>query len=200
MLDTYGRKFFDKLFDKLSDVFIYLKLSKNQITGMALVFGILSGILVYFKIYIASFIFLWLSGLFDVLDGEVARKTNKSSLLGAQFDIISDRVVELVFIWGLALSVENIQYELLLLVSMILMSMTVFLTTGMISKNNTRKSFYYQAGLMERTEGFIMFSLMIFLNKYIKKIIIIYSILIFVTIIQRIYETLKINKKEEVYE
>ena len=79
--------------------------------------------------------------------------------------------------------------------SMILISITIFLTTGMISKNKTKKSFYYQSGLMERTEGFIMFSFMIIFKKFLKQTIIIYALLIFVTIIQRMVETIKINSE-----
>lgn len=195
MLDTKARKYFNKFFEKAADVFIKFNISANIVTLFAFILGVLSAIFVYLKMYIASFILLWLSGFFDAVDGTIARKTNKSSMLGAQFDIVSDRIVELLFIWAIALTYDYVLYELLFLVSMILISMTIFLTTGMISKNNTKKSFYYQAGLMERTEGFIMFSLMLFINSHIRIVILIYGILIFITILQRIYDTIKINIK-----
>ena len=67
--------------------------------------------------------FLWVSGLFDAVDGEVARMSNKKSLIGAQLDIVSDRVVELAFIWAVAFNHKDSLYELLFLVSMILISM-----------------------------------------------------------------------------
>lgn len=188
MLDTHARKIFNPIFSKIARLMIDIGLSANQITFIAFVIGILSAVALYFNKYLLSFVLLWLSGLFDAVDGEVARMSNKKSLIGAQLDIVSDRVVELAFIWAVAVNNKNALYELLFLVSMILISMTVFLTTGMIAKNNTKKSFYYQSGLMERTEGFIMFSLMIIFRDKIKLIIIIYAILILVTIIQRLWE------------
>ena len=195
MLDTHARKIFNPIFNNIAKIMIMLKLSANQITAIAFVIGILSAVALYFNKYLLSFMLLWLSGLFDAVDGEVARMSNKKSLIGAQLDIVSDRVVELAFIWAVAFNHKDVLYELLFLVSMILISMTVFLTTGMIAKNNTKKSFYYQSGLMERTEGFIMFSLMIIFREKIKLVILIYALLIFITIIQRLIETIKINKE-----
>ena len=195
MLDTHARKIFNSIFNKIATIMISLKLSANQITAIAFVIGILSAVALYFNKYLLSFLLLWLSGLFDAVDGEVARLSNKKSLIGAQLDIISDRIVELAFIWAIAFNHKEVLYELLFLVSMILISMTVFLTTGMIAKNNTKKSFYYQSGLMERTEGFIMFSLMIIFREKIRLVIIIYAILILITIIQRLVETIKINRE-----
>lgn len=195
MLDTHARKVFNPIFSQIARLMIYIGLSANQITFIAFVIGILSAVSLYFNRYLLSFLLLWLSGLFDAVDGEVARQTNKKSLIGAQLDIVSDRVVELAFIWAVAFRHMEVLYELLFLVSMILISMTVFLTTGMIAKNNTKKSFYYQSGLMERTEGFIMFSLMIIFRDKIRLVIIIYAILILVTIVQRLVETIKINRE-----
>ena len=54
------------------------------------------------------------------------------------------------------------------------------------------KSFYYQAGVAERSEGFIMFSLIILLPKYILFFTNIFSFIIFITIIQRIVEAKKL--------
>ncbi len=193
MLDTHARKYFNPLFDVVASIFIKANISANAITMVAFIVGIISAVLLYFEKDMLSLVFLWLSGFLDVIDGEVARKTNTKSMIGAQFDIISDRIVEILFIWAIALKNDKILYELLFLVSMILISMTVFLTTGMISKNDTKKSFYYQSGIMERTEGFIMFTLMIIFKKHIDKVILVYALLILFTILQRIHETIKIN-------
>ena len=195
MLDTYGRKYINPLINLISKKMIYYKFSATNITVLALILGVMSAITLYFDKGILSLILLWVSGLFDAVDGEVARSTNTKSMIGAQIDIVFDRIVEILFIWAIALKNENVLYELLLLVSMILISITIFLTTGMISKNMTKKSFYYQSGLMERTEGFIMFSFMIIFKKFLKQVIIIYAVLIFVTIIQRMVETIKINRE-----
>ena len=68
------------------------------------------------------------------------------------------------------------------------MSMTIFLTVGALSEKKGVKSFYYQAGVAERSEGFIFFSLMILFPGYLRIITNIFSILITVTAIQRFLE------------
>lgn len=197
MLDTRSRKYFEPLFIIIARFFIKLGLSANHITFLAFIFGVSSGIFVFFNKPIIGIIILWISGLLDAIDGNVARITNTQSKLGAQFDIVSDRIVELSIIWSLALRNEEALYSLLLLVSCILISITVFLTTGMISINNSKKSFYYQAGLMERTEGFILSTFMILFQNKLVLITYIYSILIIITIFQRLYETVKLNMEKK---
>ena len=45
--------------------------------------------------------------------------------------------------------------------------MTVFLTVGALSEKKGMKSFYYQAGLAERTEGFILFTMMVLIPSWL---------------------------------
>ena len=66
--------------------------------------------------------------------------------------------------------------------------MTIFLTVGALSEKKGVKSFYYQAGVAERSEGFIFFSLMILIPSYLGIITNIFSILIIITAIQRFLE------------
>ena len=49
MLDTYGRKYIDKWIFRTAEIFIRINISANQVTMLALVIGIISGILIYFK-------------------------------------------------------------------------------------------------------------------------------------------------------
>ena len=62
------------------------------------------------------------------------------------------------------------------------------LTVGALSEKKGVKSFYYQAGVVERSEGFIFFSLMILIPSYLGIITNIFSILIIITAIQRFLE------------
>lgn len=199
MLDTHARKYTDGLFRKLAGGFLRLGLQPNHITAAAFVLGCSAGAVLYTGHPIAATGLLWLSGLLDATDGEMARLSGKSSLYGALLDIVSDRVVELSIVWGLALRRADCLLPLLGLVSMILLSMTVFLTTGMLARNTGRKSFYYQAGLMERTEGFLAFTAMMLIPRHLGALTWIYAALIGFTILQRLADArrlLKIKKEE----
>jgi CDP-diacylglycerol--glycerol-3-phosphate 3-phosphatidyltransferase len=69
--------------------------------------------------------------------------------------------------------------------------MTTFLTTGLLVNKKSYKTFYYQPGLAERSEGFIFLTLMIIFKNYIFPISLLFSALIFITFIQRLFEAIK---------
>ncbi|RDY66633.1 CDP-alcohol phosphatidyltransferase family protein, partial [Halobacillus trueperi] len=58
-------------------------------------------------------------------------------------------------------------WPLLLLSTSIIVSITIFLVVGAVSEKAGIKSFYYQAGVAERTEGFLLFSLMILFPQFL---------------------------------
>lgn len=193
MLDTYGRKYVNPFIDLGANILLKCKLTPNSVSIIALIIGILSSVLLYFDKLILAVAFLWISGYLDSVDGAMARKKNLTSAFGTLLDITFDRIVELSIILVLALKFENSRLELLILTMMILISMTIFLTVGALAKNNGVKSFRYQAGIAERSEGFIFFSLMILLS-YTKLGLVtnIFSIVILITIIQRALEAKKL--------
>lgn len=193
MLDTYGRKYVNPFIDLGAKVLLKCKLTPNSVSIIALILGVLSSVLLYFDKLILAVVFLWISGYLDSVDGAMARIKSLTSNFGTLLDITFDRIVELGIIFVLALKFENSRLELLILTMMILISMTIFLTVGALAKNNGVKSFRYQAGIAERSEGFILFSLMILLS-YTKLGLVtnIFSIVILITIIQRALEAKKL--------
>lgn len=195
MIDTHGRKYVQPIFDHISTVLIRLHLTPIAITIIALILGLSAAISIGFGFKLAAILLLWLSGLFDVLDGTVARKTGTSSNLGAFIDITFDRIVELSMIIAMTLYNPNLSFMSLILTATIVMSMTIFLTVGSFAKNTGQKSFYYQAGVTERTEAFIFFTLMILLPQFTLVIGYIFAITILFTAGQRFREGILILGK-----
>jgi len=191
MLDTHGRKYFQPLIYKVAKLFMKYNFSANQVTVIAFILGISTGVFAYYGMGVVGVVLMWISGLLDAVDGTIAREKG-SSPFGTVLDITFDRLVEIAIIMGLALRFPGEQFEFLLLTCSIIFSMTVFLTTGMMAEKNGQKSFYYQAGLAERTEGFIFFSFMLLFPGYLSIIIIIFFGLIILTAVQRMYEASKL--------
>lgn len=195
MLDTHARKYVQPTIEKTAKTFLKVGLSANQVTWMAFIIGVTSGLMIYFhQPFIAVFV-LWFSGFLDAVDGTMARLT-KPSLWGTVLDITFDRVVEISVIVGLAFAFPDSQWALLLLSVSIILSMTIFLTVGAVTEKQGMKSFYYQAGLAERTEGFILFSLMIILSPYLTVITLIFFIVELYTAFQRIMEAKRILTRQ----
>lgn len=192
MLDTHARKYVNPLIEKGADLFIKLKLSADSVTILALLLGIFSSILLYFNQNIIAVLILWLSGYLDAVDGAIARKTNSSSSFGTVLDITSDRIVEIGIIIVIGIKFIDVRFNLIFLLSCILLSMVIFLTVGAVSEKSGIKSFYYQAGVAERSEGFIMFSIMMLSNTYLSIVINIFALIILITALQRFIEARKI--------
>ena len=188
MLDTHAIKYVNPIIELGAEFLLKLKLTPNNVTILALLLGVSTSIFLYFDMQIIAVTLLWVSGYLDAVDGAMARRSNSSSSFGTLLDIVSDRIVEVSIVLVLGLKFVDVRYNLIVLTVCILMSMTIFLTVGALSEKKGVKSFYYQAGVAERSEGFIFFSLMILIPSYLGIITNIFSILIIITAIQRFLE------------
>ncbi|MDN5708756.1 MAG: CDP-alcohol phosphatidyltransferase family protein, partial [Planococcus sp. (in: firmicutes)] len=191
MLDTYARKHVQPAVDKTADYLLKKGCTADGVTKTAFAIGLSSGIFIYLDLPVLALFALWLSGFLDVVDGTMARKT-KPSPWGTLLDISFDRLVEISVILGLAFRFPDSMWALLLLSASIIVAMTVFLTVGALSEKQGMKSFYYQAGLAERTEGFILFTLMIVFSPYLTAITLLFIAVQIFTIIQRMAEAKRI--------
>ncbi|MCT4661927.1 MAG: CDP-alcohol phosphatidyltransferase family protein [Tissierellales bacterium] len=188
MLDTYGRKYVNKWIDSGANLFSRMKFTPNAVTKIAFLLGIIVGPLVYLDKPIIATIVLWISGYLDAVDGALARKTKKTSSWGTLMDITFDRLVEISVIMGFAFYDLDRSIYLLAMTSAIIFSMTVFLAVGALVDAESQKSFYYQAGVMERTEGFLFFTAMILIPSQFKVLAVIYAGLVYFTGGQRLLE------------
>lgn len=194
MLDTHCRKYIQPLIGVGADIAMKLGLTANGVTIIAMLIGLLSGVLVALGFNIAAVLVLWFSGYLDAVDGTIARKTKSSSPFGTVMDITFDRMVEGAVILGVAYKYTEFSFISLVLAVSIIISMTIFLTTGPLAENKGEKTFYYQAGLAERTEGFLMLSLMMLLKENAGVVINIFTGMVLFTAFQRFGEAKKILK------
>lgn len=192
MLDTHARKYINPIIDLGANFFLNLGLKPNHVTIIALLVGISTSIFLYFDMKLIAVAVLWFSGYLDAVDGAMARNSNLTSSFGTLLDIVSDRIVEVGMIIVFGINFVDVRFNLLILAISILMSMTIFLTVGACTEKKGMKSFYYQAGVAERSEGFILFSLMILLPNYLGIISNIFSILVLFTAGQRFFEAKRI--------
>jgi len=101
--------------DPLLSIFAkhFKRLNPDVISVVSLVFSVIAGLLFYLStpeeeltnyfLYGAS-LFVFLNGLFDAIDGKVAKMTNKTSAHGDFLDHVIDRYADVFIVGGLALS------------------------------------------------------------------------------------------------
>lgn len=195
MLDTHGRKYVQPMIEISAKALLKIGLTPNQVTMISFFIGVSTGLFIYFDQPIIAVTVLWLSGFLDVVDGTMARLTKPSSW-GTVLDVTLDRLVEISVIIGIAFTFPDLMWALLLLSVSIIFSMTIFLTVGAVSEKKGMKSFYYQAGLAERTEGFILFTLMILVVNHLLLITLIFLAVEIFTGLQRLLEARQILKED----
>lgn len=189
MIEPYIRPFYQTILgDPLAKI-IGKSLSPDGVTVLSIVTGILIAPALYFDQQYLAFVLLLLTGLFDTLDGTVARLFGKCSSFGTVLDIIGDRTVETAIILGLFfVSPDDRAFPALLMMGSAFLCVTSFLVVGIFSENDSQKGFYYSPGLMERPEAFCFFGIMILLPESFMVFSFLFSILVFYTAIIRIIE------------
>jgi archaetidylinositol phosphate synthase len=193
MIDSSNvRNFYQKIFVDPIAMRVLTKVSPQAITFSACVLGMtIAPLLAYGMTYLALAC-LTITGYLDTLDGTMARMNGCASAKGAVVDIVSDRIVEAAIIFGLFLvDPEKRAVAALLMLASVLVCVTSFLIVGVFVKNNTNKSFHYSPGLMERTEAFLFFAIMILFPSLFFPLSYLFTILVFYTAFKRVFDFLK---------
>lgn len=188
MIDSHLRRYVQPIFDIAALGLASLGVSPNFLTLVGFGLGIGVSVCFFARLNDLALILLWGSGLFDILDGSVARKAARKSDFGGLLDIICDRLMECAFIFTVAFTYESARLSSVLLLCSIVFSFSVFLSVGALIKNKGEKAFLHQAGLAERTETFIIFSLVIIFPLYASILFYTFAGMIFYTGAQRMRE------------
>ena len=188
MLDTHARRYVQPAFDAGATLAERAGITPVQLTVIAFAIGLAGGVSVALGQAPAAIALLWLSGYLDAVDGTLARRAGRTSAWGTVLDITCDRIVEFAVLAGLALRFPDSRMAIIGLLGAIIFSNVVFLLVGALSEKRGEKAFYYQAGLLERTEGFILLSLMIALTGVLLPLTYLFIVLETFTGLQRLRE------------
>jgi CDP-diacylglycerol--glycerol-3-phosphate 3-phosphatidyltransferase len=80
---------------------VFLRINPNHLTFLGFVISILTAYAFSLGRFTAAGVILIIAGLFDMVDGIVARMTNKETSFGAFFDSVMDRYSDLIMYLGL---------------------------------------------------------------------------------------------------
>ena len=191
MIDTYLQHHIKNILKHKVKLLTSMGVTANQITVLGLCLGLGVAFAIINNNTTLAVILLLLSGYCDILDGILARAQGGGSFLGTLMDITFDRLVEVSIVLALGFTYPNGMPVMMLLLASIVICITVFLVVGIIIHKESHKSFFYAPGLMERTEAYILFILLIIFPQWIIIIGTIGSLLIFTTGVQRFILTIK---------
>ena len=178
MLEHHIRPACQKYFDLLA---VRIPITANQMTLCALIFGIVSAFLLAQGSMLTALVFLWLSGLCDVLDGTIARLTPAASPFGAYADLIADRMVESVLMIGFAIQYPDNSLSYLLFMVALLFHFSTFVVAGSVFRNKGPKSMHYDRSIVERAEAFVVFSSMMLYPQWLWYILTPFTVIVFLS-------------------
>ena len=185
------RYIFRPLVNLIAKGLIRIGVTPNLATIIMFCFSVLSFIfLVFFQNLLCFSILVFLTGLFDGVDGSIARLTNKTSALGGFFDSVMDRTSE--FFIFLGLIIFSWTQFLWNIFDMKIILFISFLVSTMISYSRSRAEVFFKGdfdiGLMARSERlFYLFTTMIIANfwDFMNEFLFIYMWLVIGTFIFR---------------
>jgi CDP-diacylglycerol--glycerol-3-phosphate 3-phosphatidyltransferase len=90
-----------RVFDTLVGVFADLRINPNVLTLIGLAINIGAAILFARGLFFWAGLVVLFAGIFDMMDGEVARRTKRVTKFGAFFDSVIDRYSDLLLLLGL---------------------------------------------------------------------------------------------------
>lgn len=180
MIETYLRPIYQ--YCVVNPIARKIQFSPIKITCFSCFTGILVAPALLINLPKIAIVLLLISGFLDTLDGTVARMTDKTSNMGGVLDIVSDRIVELAVMIGLYfVDPSDRALGTLAMLGSCYLCITSFLVVGIFSPNQSEKGFHYSPGLIERTEAFIFFIVMILWPRYFSLLAYLFAGLVLLT-------------------
>ena len=166
----------------IGKIFASTGISPNVWTAVGLIFAFISslvyGISLEFSLILGG-ILLLISGFFDIVDGQVARYTNRISKSGGFLDSIFDKIAEVAIFFGILLGGYTEPYLVILAISL---SLLVSYTRA---KADTLGIKLQGIGIGERAERLLVIAIIGMIG-FMEAAIIIVIIIAAITLVQRI--------------
>ncbi len=178
--------------EKIGKAFASTGLSANFWTLVGLVFALASALVygmgIEFGLIIGG-ILLLVSGFFDMVDGQVARATGKTSQKGSYLDSMFDKIAEVAIFLGLLVGGYAEPYLVILAITLSL------LVSYARAKSDTLNIKLQGVGIGERAERLLVIAIIGIIG-YMEPAVIIVVVIAGITLVQRMIVTAK-NIKEK---
>jgi archaetidylinositol phosphate synthase len=150
---TALRPRFIKYLEPVAGIFVRCHITPNQISVLSLVAGIACAILFLERQFFWGSLALLLSAVLDLVDGSVARMTNRHTKFGAVFDWIVDKYVDALVLLGIGLSGIAIISQYVDVPPVTDFAIVAFAIIGSLMNTFIKPVVYAEIGYREKVEG-----------------------------------------------
>jgi CDP-diacylglycerol--glycerol-3-phosphate 3-phosphatidyltransferase len=130
------------------------RIHPNVLTFIGFVINIVAGVQLASGQFFAAGMVIIGAGIFDMVDGRVARETNQVTRFGGFFDSVVDRYSDLVLLMGLLVYYASINRFLYVVLTAIVMTASVMVSYTRARAENTIP--LCKVGFMERPERVVL--------------------------------------------
>lgn len=189
-----------RLINPVIDFFIKRNLNPNHFTTVGLILSMAAAYLFASSHLLFAGILMIIAGTFDIIDGKVARATNRVTKFGALYDSTLDRYAEVMIFFGLAYhfmrkSLENweVGNPNLYLITAVAVSVALggAIMTSYVRARAEGLGLECKVGLMQRPERIVFIAFGAIFTRFheITLVVAIFLVAIFsnITAIQRVY-------------
>ena len=139
--------------DPIGNAFVRIGLKPNQITILSLVFGIACAVCYMQRLFLLGSILLAVSAILDLVDGNVARKTNRKSDFGAVLDWIIDKYVDGLVLLGIGISGTAVISQFLTVPSWVDTAIVGLAIIGSLMNTFIKPVTYAEIGYTKKEDG-----------------------------------------------
>lgn len=144
----------NKVIVQIVRVLALSRISPNWLTFIGLLINIGAAVLLAFGRFQAAGWVIVGAGIFDMVDGRVARETNRVTKFGGFFDSVLDRYSDLFLLMGLLVYYASINRNFYVVLTAIVMTASVMISYTRSRSENTIPS--CKVGFLERPERIVL--------------------------------------------
>src|SRR5437773_16796 len=170
------------------------KIHPNVLTFIGLLINVVAAVLLARGSFMAAGFVIIGAGLFDMVDGRVARETNQVTRFGGFFDSVLDRYSDLGLLVGLLVYYGNINRPLYVVLTAVVMTGSVMVSYTRARAENSIPS--CKVGFMERPERVVLFIIGALFDR-MAPVLWVIAILSNITVIHRMVFTFQEAKRLE---
>jgi CDP-diacylglycerol--glycerol-3-phosphate 3-phosphatidyltransferase len=178
--------FFGRIIQAIVSALALSRVHPNVLTFIGLLINIWAAFLFSYGRFIAAGLVVIGAGLFDMVDGRVARETNRVTRFGGFFDSVLDRYSDLALLVGLLVYYASINRFFYVVLTAIVMTGTVLISYTRARAENTIPK--CKAGFLERPERVVLIIIGALTN-HMAPVLWVLAVLSNITVVSRIIYT-----------
>ena len=184
--------FFGRIIQAIVSALALSRVHPNVLTFIGLLINIWAAFLFSYGKFVPAGLVVIGAGLFDMVDGRVARETNRVTRFGGFFDSVLDRYSDLALLMGLLIYYASINRYFYVVLTAIVMTGTVLISYTRARAENTIPK--CKVGFLERPERVVLIIIGALANR-MAPVLWVIAVLSNITVISRIVFTWEETKR-----